>query len=367
MRLVLVAGTTETARIEGISAAGARPDLLAHTPAADAEIVAHGHPVFAPTVPVSPTGAPTPAVVTRAIREIIGFDFLAVDAGLAASTAAPTVTVGTEAGADIRESEAVPGARGVIERSRELGRTLLAANEDEPQEGRSQEDSTGGLLIGETIPGGTTTALGVLRALGEAIDVSSSLGENPLMRKRQVVADALAASGLEPGGAAGNPVRALRHVGDPALAGIFGLALGALDAGQPVTFAGGTQFLAAAALVRHAGRDEPLTIATTPFVAGDTSASIHQDADALGAEVVVTDPGFSESSHVLAERYRAGEAKEGVGMGGALALAATEGVPMNQVRERSIGVYERLTTDTQGRDAARSTTGSNDTMVNDGP
>jgi NaMN:DMB phosphoribosyltransferase len=41
--------------------------------------------------------------------------------------------------------------------------------------------------------------------------------------------------------------------------------------------------------------------------------------------------------------YAVGEAKEGVGMGGALWLAEREGVPMAAVRERLITTYDRLT------------------------
>jgi NaMN:DMB phosphoribosyltransferase len=83
MRVILIAGTTKTAAIDGISAAGATSRLLMHTPSADAEIISYGLPIQAPVTPVSPSGCPTPAVITRAIRERIGFDLTVVDAGLA--------------------------------------------------------------------------------------------------------------------------------------------------------------------------------------------------------------------------------------------------------------------------------------------
>lgn len=111
MRLVLVGGTTRTARIDGISAAGTAPELLAHTPIADLEVVAYGRPVRAPAVPVSPTGTPTPAEVTRAVRELVDVDVLAVDAGLARRTGAPTVDVGASPGGDVREPEQSPAPR----------------------------------------------------------------------------------------------------------------------------------------------------------------------------------------------------------------------------------------------------------------
>lgn len=304
MRFLLAAGGTETAAIDGISAAGADPDLLAHTPSADAEILTYGRPVCAPVVPVSPSGCPTPAVVTRAVRELVGFDLTVLDAGLLAETGAPTVDLGAEPGADLREAEPVPGAAAVFERAREFGAAL-------PDER---------VVVGETVPGGTTTALGVLAALGERESVSSSRRSNPLELKRRVVDAGLAASDLARGGAAGEPGRALRLMGDPVLAVLAGLVVGAVEADREVELAGGTQLLAAAALARHAGVDCPLSLATTSYVADDPTADVRAGAANLDVDLTVTDPELGTVDHPTA-RFAAGEAKEGVGMGGALALA----------------------------------------------
>lgn len=321
-----MAGSTETAAIDGISAAGADPDAMFHTPSADLEILAYGRPARSPVVPVSPTGCPTPAVVSRAVRERLGFDLLAVDAGLARSTAAPTVAVGEGPGADVRGPRPVPGAERTFERARRLGASL-------PDEE---------LVVGETIPGGTTTALGVLTALGERTAVSSSLRSNPLDLKRGVVREALAASDLPAGDGAGDPVGTVTRVGDPVLAAVAGLTVGALERGASVTLAGGTQLAAAAALVRHAGVDAPLSLATTSFVAGDDTADIRDHAAALDLDLTVTDPGFESSDHPAMAAYVAGEAKEGVGMGSALALADRAGLSTAEVRESVVDVYDRL-------------------------
>lgn len=326
MRLVLVAGTTETAAEPGISAAGADPELLRHTPGADLDIVTHGEPTLAPVVPVSPTGCPTPAVATRAAGELLGFDAVAVDAGIAGRTGTPTVDVGAGPGADVREPTAVPDAERTYERAREFGGAL-------------PDDR---IVIGETIPGGTTTALGVLTALGEEPAVSSSLPENPLDLKRRVVAEGLDASGLAPGDAAGDPLRAVAAVGDPMLAAVAGLATGAVGSGTEVTLGGGTQLAAAAAMVRHAGVDAPLTLATTSFVAADDSAGIAGLADSLGVDLTITDPGFDGVDHPAMAAYVAGEAKEGVGMGGALRLVDESAASMADLRERIVAVYDRL-------------------------
>ena len=202
--MILVAGTTRTAEIDGISAAGATRDLLLHTPSADAEIIAYGDTVRAPVTPVSPTGCPTPAVVTRAVRELLGFDATVVDGGLARPTGAPSVSVGARPGDDVRETDPVPTAPGAFAAARKFGRAL-------------PDDR---VVVGETIPGGTTTAMATLRALGEDVleATSSSLPENPLDLKGRVVEAAFESSAIDPGRAAHTPETALRSVGDPVLA-----------------------------------------------------------------------------------------------------------------------------------------------------
>ncbi|WP_290813140.1 nicotinate-nucleotide--dimethylbenzimidazole phosphoribosyltransferase, partial [Halovivax sp.] len=286
-----------------------------------------------PVTPVSPSGCVTPAAATRAVREAVGFPVTVVDAGLAESTAAPTVDLDAGPGADIRRRTAVPTAAALFERARELGATL-------PDES---------LLVGETIPGGTTTALAVLTALGEPLGVSSSLPDNPIERKRSIVEEALRTSGLRSGDCLGAPVEAVACVGDPVQAVVAGIAAGALESGADVTLAGGTQQLAVAALLRHAGVDDPLAVATTSFVADDPSADLAAAASRLDLELRVTDPGFDAGERVAMERYCAGEAKEGVAMGGALSL-----VPdgrMAAVRERFVAVCERLGADANGESA----------------
>ncbi|MFC6940116.1 nicotinate mononucleotide-dependent phosphoribosyltransferase CobT [Salinirubellus sp. GCM10025818] len=334
MRLVLAAGTTRTARIDGISAAGADPDLMVHTPGADAEILVEGRPIERPVVPVSPSGCPTPAVVTRAVREVADFDVTVLDAGLSHPTGIETVPLGAEPGNDVRETVAVPDAGRIFEAAREVGAEL---GDDR-------------VFVAETIPGGTTTALGVLAALGEDWGVSSSLPENPLDLKRRVVDEGLVASDLVSGGAADEPLRAVEAMGDPVLAAVAGTVLGAVESGTEVTLAGGTQLLAAAAVLRGLGVESPLRLATTSFVVGDRTTALDEATDALDLDLVVTDPGFDRSDHVAMARYVAGEGKEGVGMGGALAFARERGVPMAEVRGSVEAVYERLVARPGGRD-----------------
>jgi uncharacterized protein (TIGR00303 family) len=327
MRFVLAAGTTETAAIDGLSAAGADPAMRAHTPSADADILAFGRPVRTSILPVSPSGCPTPAVVTRAARELLGFRLTVLDAGLRSPTAAAAVDVGATSGGDVRDGTAVPDARDVVDRARAWARSLP------PDEH---------LFLAETIPAGTTTAMAVLEALGEPSAVSSSLPTNPVERKHDVVETALDASGLAPGDAAGDPIRAIEAVGDPVLAALLGTARGAMAAGVPVTLAGGTQLLTVAACLRHQGIEARLDVATTSFVRADRSADFDGLADRFDVDVTVTDPGFDALDHPATTAYARGEAKEGVGMGGALSLVAAARTDLAQLRERTTALTDEL-------------------------
>ena len=325
MRVILIAGSTETARIPGISAAGADPEVMALTPSADAELLSYGTPIRTGTVPVSPTGCPTPAVVTRAVRDLVGFDAAVLDAGLAVPTGAPTIDIGATPGEDIREATAVETPEAIATTAAEI----VAALPDTE------------IVLAETIPGGTTTAMAVLAALGERPAVSSSLPRNPLETKRTVVEQALANSDIERGSCQESPLKAIGAVGDPVQAATLGAIEGAVKADKQVQLAGGTQQLANAALARHAGIETPIAVATTPYVREDDSAAVGALAADLNVELRVTDPGFATQEHVAFERFVAGEAKEGVGMGGALALAEEADVPMTRVREQVLTRYDQ--------------------------
>lgn len=326
MRFVIAAGTTLTANIDGISGIGTNRDLIAHVPGGDVEIVEYGRIVRTPIVPIDPDLGPTPAVVTRAVCNLVDCETTIVDAGMMKPTGAPVVDAEVSMGEDIRNRNPVPSADDAFEFGKEFGRSL------------SEEV----LYVGESIPGGTTTALGVLTALGVDATVSSSLPENPLNLKQEVVEEGLEASGLSPGDAAGNPILAVQSVGDPVLATIAGIVIGATEADIPVVLAGGTQMVAAAALVRHADVWDPLTIATTNHIADDESANIEAAAADLEVDLRVTSPTFPEHDHFVLEQLEEGAPKEGVGMGGALHLAEQNGVELADVADEVLGIHREI-------------------------
>lgn len=181
-----VIGTTNTAKIRNISAAGKNPEFTDYTPPADVELLLLGSCKCIPEVPVTPEGIPTPALITRSMLKLSNIPTIVVNSGVKVKPSVPFVELGGTPGEDIRTGKAVQNVDGVLERAKGLGTEL--------------SKSTEYLVVGESIPGGTTTALGVLLAMGVNAQgkVSSSMPDNPHELKLRAVRDGLKAAGVTP-------------------------------------------------------------------------------------------------------------------------------------------------------------------------
>src|SRR5919199_427341 len=222
---VCILAHTDTCLIPGVSSAGISEELRPLTPAADAEVVQLGRPVCLPELPSNPLGAPGPAGITRAALCLGGLRATFLGAGLQVWPATACVQVCATPGGDVRLGRAVPNAGELFE----LGLAL----------GREQASSAAHLVIGESVPGGTTPALALPLAPGNAHAL-----------KARVTSTALAAAGLRPGDGRAAPLAAVAAIGDPMQPLVAGMALGAAAGGGEVLLAGGSQMLAVAALIR---------------------------------------------------------------------------------------------------------------------
>ena len=322
---VLVMSHTAPCRIPGISVAGAGPDAMHLTPPADAEYVALGRCRVMDGIPVTPDGKPTPALMTRAALVAAGIPFVAVSAGSATKPRIPYVETGIEPGGSILDGPAMTAAQFAEagERGGELGRALSGLADC--------------IILGESVPGGTTTALAVLRGLGCGARVSSSAPENPEALKNRVVEAALAR-------APGDPAGMAAAAGDPMMPFVAGMMRGA--AGRSgVLLAGGTQMAAVLALAsRTGGVPDGVALATTTYVADDPSADFADMARGLGVPVLAADPGMSGSRHAGLRAFSEGFAKEGAGAGGAItAYLARTGRGTGGFLADAEAEYERLT------------------------
>lgn len=306
-----VIGVTETAKIPGISAAGKNPALTDYTPPADAELLLSGECKCITGVPVTPEGIPTPALITMSALRLARIPILVASGGLKITPHVPFLDLGGKPGGDIAKGKAFDNAEEVLCRAKSAGENLSITADY--------------LVVGESIPGGTTTALGVLLAMGvdAAGKVSSSMAENPHELKTKTAEDGLKASNIEFGGLADDPMKAITCVGDPVIPAFAGLVLGSAE-NVPVLMAGGTQMGAVLAVIKAINPSvvDNVAIGTTRWVVDDKTADLKgivvQIAD---IPILAADLDFSQSKFKGLRAYEAGVVKEGVGAGGACIAA----------------------------------------------
>ncbi|MEM2330089.1 MAG: TIGR00303 family protein [Candidatus Jordarchaeales archaeon] len=332
---VCVIGNTETAKIPGISAAGKNPELTDYTPAADVELLFYGECRCIDGVPVTPEGIPTPALITRAALILAHMPVFVVNGGVRVKPFAPFIELGGNPGADIRTGRAVKDVRNVVERAETAGRNFSKVADY--------------VVVGESVPGGTTTALGVLLAMGVNARgmVSSSMPDNPHGLKVQVVEEGLRTAGIKPGDLRDDPVAAVSAVGDPMMAAFAGFVIGAASS-KPVIMAGGTQMAAVLSVIRGLKPEvlDGVAVGTTRWIAQDRSSNIRKLVSQIwDIPVVAANLDFSASEIEGLRAYEKGVVKEGVGAGGATiaALLKTEGkITCEDVRKTVEKEYRRL-------------------------
>ena len=314
---VCTLATTETAKISGISAAGANPEITDYTPPADIELLLLGKCKCINGVPVTPDGIPTPALITMSALKLAKIPALPVNAGLRILPHVPFLELGGKPGRDIRTGKAVENAPEVLQRAKLAGQIL--------------SQTIDYLVIGESIPGGTTTALGVLLAMGVNAKgkVSSSMPGNPHDLKIKTVKEGLKQLNIKSGAFKDDPLAAVSCVGDPMMPAFAGLVLGAAEK-VPVLMAGGTQMSAVLAIVNALNPKilGNVAVGTTRWIISDKTSDlkgiISQIAD---VPILAANLDFRTSQYEGLKAYEAGVVKEGVGVGGATiaAIAKTKG------------------------------------------
>lgn len=312
-----VIGNTETAKIPGISTAGANPVATDFTPAADVELLFYGRCKCIDGVPVSPSGVPTPGLITMSAVKLANLPVFVMNGGVRVKPHAPFFDVEGAPGDDIRTGRAVKNPERSFDRAVVAGKNLAKAADY--------------LVVGESIAGGTTTALGVLMALGYDAEkkVSSSLPSNPHDLKVQAVEEGLKACGYSRETLKKDPMAAVEAVGDPMIAAAAGLVVGAADS-IPVIMAGGTQMAAVLGVVK--GMDDSvmdnLAVGTTRWIIKDSDSDLRYLVSKIGkVPVLAANLNFGMSRYDGLKVYESGVVKEGVGAGGAAiaAMAKTEG------------------------------------------
>ena len=319
---LLAASVTHTCDIEGITQAGL-PGKMYLTPTLDAEFLSTGEVFSLEDLAETATGIPTPGLLTRAVHTLTPFETVKIlDLGLEVLPQQCDLL-----SFDISPSPSITSpehfnAQAVFEKGRAFGRSY-----------KPQGDY---VIIGESTPSGTTTAQAAIHALGfkDAGLFASSFKEAPTSIKEETLKKAL--SKITPSMGLFDK---LSHTADNTLMFVAGFVLEASHQ-YHVVLAGGTQ-MAAALLIADtiASRDsiyhDPrhIILCTTRWIAKDGASNINALLAQLNfrPKALYADFLYEDAKIPVLKLYDEGEAKEGVGAGGALAYGYMQGLTQQEI------------------------------------
>jgi uncharacterized protein (TIGR00303 family) len=321
---LLAASVTKTCEIEGITQAGI-PGMIPLTPTLDAEFIINERVFSLDEVAETPSGVPTPAVITRAVHNLAPFSAIEIlDLGLSQT---PQNSICHNF--DILPSDSIAtGAN--IDASSIFYRGFAY--------GESYELKGNYLILAESTPSGTTTAAATAAALGydcrdkfssSFLNVPSGIRSVTIDRALSLIDDDM--SNFEK----------LSHVSDNMLLFCAGFIMSASRRFH-IVLGGGTQ-MAACLLVADKLREDVLmrvksqniTLATTSWIANDKNSDIAGILSHLSyrPHALYTTFSFQKASIPILKKYDEGEAKEGVGAGAALAYAHAKAIESNRLLE----------------------------------
>ena len=318
---------TETCEIPGITVAGANLDFVKFTAPADAEFLHYGFCKCIDIIPMTPDGKPTPAILTKVALEAANIPIIVINAGSKVSPKLPYLETGLNPGKNIAVEPGLDDNS--VTRAIEYGRII----------GRCLGSSTDCLVIGESIPGGTTTALGVLKGLNINAKVSSSMVSNPTNLKNNVVDAALKRlDSLD-------PFAVVANAGDPMIPTVSGILSSASECTN-VILAGGTQMAAVLAFSKSISFNESNTaVGTTSYIVHDETANFVETVKQISdVPILVAKLKLGESKIPGLRSYNEGFVKEGAGAGGmSIASILKAGLDSTKLLLLAEKEYERIT------------------------
>ncbi|AEH07215.1 nicotinate mononucleotide-dependent phosphoribosyltransferase CobT [Methanothermococcus okinawensis] len=316
-----VISSIETTKYIPIS--GVNKKVIEYTPAADMELVIMGKSLSIPTPPIDATGCPSPATITRANVDLKNIPVLTVDAGSAIKPKIPYISVDEKPTGDIYKGRAMNNSKELFKMGEIIGKNL----------------TSDALIIGESVPGGTTTALGVLMGLGYDAKnrMSSGSVKNPKELKLNVVENGLKYAKSK------DVFDILNAVGDKMMPVVAGMAVSSVKKGKPVILAGGTQMASVLSVIKEINKNHTkenilksglISIGTTEFVLNDKNADLKGIIEQIDENVPIFASKFNyDKSHIEGlKSYCKGSVKEGVGAGGISVYSYVNGLIPDDIR-----------------------------------
>ena len=324
---MLSLSNTKTANIEGITQAGV-PGMIHLTPTLDSEFLCTGEVRSLENIAQTPKGVPTPALITRGVHLLSPYGRIELlDLGLEVT---PKLSYFKIHHFDIKPSDNI--AKGANINAQELF-------EKGVKFGQSYQCQDEYIILGESVPSGTTTAMATALGLGYRVDncFSSSFKNVPNDVREKTLK--LALSNIKN---KNDIFDVLSKTSDNMLIFNAGFILG-LNNRIPLILAGGTQMASVLLVVNKilklmGGSIETsnLALCTTKWVAKDENSDIKTllNLPNFSINSYYVDFDFSLSQHPALKLYDEGEAKEGVGAGGALMYAVLNGISKETITKK---------------------------------
>jgi len=324
---MLALSNTKTAQIKGITQAGI-PDMIHLTPTLDSEFLCTGEVRSLENIAETPKGVPTPALITRGVHLLAPYGRIELlDLGLEVK---PKVAYFKLHTFGIQPSQSI--AKGANIDAQTLFEKGVAF-------GQAYHCQDAYLILGESVPSGTTTAMATALGLRHKVKecFSSSFREVPNEIRETTLKLALSHIGEKD-----DLFEVLSKVADNMLIFNAGFILG-LNNKIPLILAGGTQMACVLLIVDKVLKlmggvmeTSNLALCTTKWVAQDQHSDIKRLLALLNFPIhaYYSDFDFSLSEHPALKLYDQGEAKEGVGAGGALIYGELQGLSKKQITQK---------------------------------
>jgi len=324
---ILALSNTETATISGITQAGI-PNMIYLTPTLDSEFLSIGEVRSLENVAKTPKGVPTPALISRAVHLLAPYGRIELlDLGLEVK---PQIDYFKIHNFNIKPSKNI--AEGADINAQELFEKGVSF-------GQNYNSKDEYIILGESVPSGTTTAMATAFGLGYSVEnyFSSSFKDVPNNIREKTLK--LALSNIKE---SDDIFGILSKVADNMLIFNAGFILG-LNNRTKLILAGGTQMACVLLIVDKilnlmGGTIETsnLALCTTKWVAQDKNSDIKAILELLSFPInaYYTSFDFSLSSHPALKLYDQGEAKEGVGAGGALMYGFLNGLSKQAINNQ---------------------------------
>lgn len=325
---LLSCSVSNTCEIPNLSQAGI-PGKLHLTPTLDAEYLTLKEVRSLDNIATTPKGIPTPALITRAIHELKPFKNIEI------------LNLGFETQPQIEHFkihnfELKPSGN-ITNNANINAFEIFQKGVAFAQEYQPNGEYT---ILAETIPTGTTTATATAMALGYCCEncFSSSYKNVPSSLKQEVLDKALSHT---------NPsmdvFEKLSCVSDNMIIFNAGFILGLQATEHKLILAGGTQMasvlLVVNSILQTMGGEldtSKIALCTTKWIAQDSNSDIKAILEQLDFPINAysAEFDFSNSKSEVLKLYDQGEAKEGVGAGGALVYGLINGLEKNLVVQK---------------------------------